>query len=96
MAASPVRTIPPVRIDVTSERGPYPVLVGPGLTRDAARTLAAGEAHTAISGLGVPIDLDATRALHAGNADRFRALITDWPADISAYSLRLSADAFGA
>ncbi len=41
MAASPVRTIPPVRIDVTSERGPYPVLVGPGLTRDAARTLAA-------------------------------------------------------
>ncbi|NBY49412.1 MAG: pyridoxal-phosphate dependent enzyme, partial [Proteobacteria bacterium] len=33
--------------------------------KDTARTLGAGEAHTAISGLGVPIDLDATRALHA-------------------------------
>jgi len=39
---------------------------------------------------------EATRALYARDGDRFAALIADWPQDVRAYILALSAAAFAA
>jgi hypothetical protein len=50
---------------------------------------AAGRALSALAG-DLPDYEEASRALYAGDRDRFASLIRTWPADVRAYALRLT------
>ena len=63
-AKSAQRAMPP-RLHAVQPAGNDTVVTAFRAGHDRARTLGVGEAGTHVSGLAVPIDLDATRALHA-------------------------------